>query len=167
VLFTVPFALLICGEGMKTLLERLRQPLLCLTLIGIALFSPSAYSLPLLWRPAKVEEVRPLAEFLLREAEPADVVFVFKDNSSFAFYRRHLGLRQTAIPIGRFEIAEGAGRVAEELQRGSRCWLFISHATDAEQAAVLGQIRTVAQVRNAKEEVGAQLFILEPLAGRQ
>jgi len=164
VLFTVPFALLICGAGMEALLERLRRPVLCCALVGIALFSPSAYSLPLLWRPAKVEEVRPLAAFLQREAGAQDVIFVFKDNSSFALYARLLGLRQTTVPFAEQDVAATLPRIAQELAGGRRCWLVISHVTAAERATVFAEMNRVSRPRLVSQQVGAELLALEPLA---
>jgi hypothetical protein len=73
-LFTVPFALLICGEGIGALLKCIPKPAFRCALVGIALFSPSVYTLPQLWQPTKVEEVRPLAEFLRREAGAQDLI---------------------------------------------------------------------------------------------
>lgn len=163
-LFTVPFALLVCGVGMQALLERLRRPVFCAALAGVALFSPSAYTLPLLWRPAQVEEVRPLAAFLQRKAGGQDVVLVFNDNSSFAVYGRLLGLKQTVVPFREEDFAATRLRIAQELAGGGGCWLVISHVTDAERAAVFAELRAVCRLRFVNRQVGADLLAVEPPA---
>ena len=161
VLFTVPLTLLICGEGIGELFARLRQPALQAALAGMALFSPSAYSLPQLWRPAKVEEVRPLAEFLRREATAYDVVFVFRDNSSVRYYEHELGTPPLAISFDEATLADVWPRVAAALPAGGRGWLIFSHTTDAEREAILSRLRSLGRVRLADEQIGAQLFVLE------
>jgi uncharacterized membrane protein len=169
VLFTVPFALLICGEGVKALLERLRQPVFRCALIGIALFSPSAFTLPELWRPVKVEEVRPLGEFLQREAGAQDVILVFKYNHPFAVYARLLDLKQTTVQFGEEDFAATRLRITQELQRGRRCWLVMSqipvrpsHAPSVLGSAVFSQLQLVYRLHSANQQVGAQLFTIEP-----
>lgn len=162
-LFTVPFALLLCGEGIDALLKCIPQPAFRWALLGIALFSPSAYTLPQLWQPVKVEEVRPLAEFLQREAGAQDVIFVFKDNSSFAYYARQFELKETTVSFTEQDYATTLPQITEDLQQGHRCWLVISHVTDAEQADVLSHLQSAGSLRSADQEVGAQLFEIKRL----
>jgi uncharacterized membrane protein len=166
-LFTVPMALLICGEGMRCLLTRLRHPALQIALVGMALFSPTVYSLPQLWHPLEAEEVRPLAEYLQREAKAQDVVLVFRDNSSFAFYARSLGLPLTAIPFDPEGLPSVWPQIAAGMQLNRHHWLVISHFTDAERDAVLAELRSRCRVRLVSEQIGAQLFALEPLSSSE
>jgi hypothetical protein len=161
-LFTVPLVLLICGEGVKALVARIRHPILGYAMLAVAVLAPSAYTLPQLWRPVQIEEVRPLVAFLGREAGARDLILLFNDNSSFALYARLQRLKQTAVPFKEQDLPAMRLRITQELEGGRRCWLLISHATDAQQAAIFSQFQPGFRLRPADLQVGAQLFVIEP-----
>jgi hypothetical protein len=168
ILFTVPLALLICGEGIAGLFSYVHRPSLRLAFVGIALFLPSIFSLSQLWKPLALEEVRPIAEYLQREAGSQDVVLVSDfDAANYdttpLFYARVLGLKQTILPFSDQDYSSIQPRIALELRQGHRCWLLVTTASGLEQAAVIPHLRSQYRLRSVDRQVGAHLFAIELL----
>jgi hypothetical protein len=177
VLFTVPFSLVMSAEGVALLLALIPQAVLRYVFVGLLLLPPTFYSVPDLLRPRKIEEVRPIAQYIQREAKPDDFVVIFKDNSTYLYYAACLNLPQTQVPLNPSDYALNLKdltpshndyaailpRIAHLLQTGHHGWLFISHAKDEQESEVLSRLPAVCRVRLVKQEPGAQLFALEPL----
>jgi len=163
ILFTVPFALLICGEGVEGLLKWLRPPQMCIIMVGVALCIPTAQAFYLIWHPKKREEVRPLAEYLQHQATSQDVVFVLDNNPTFLYYTRVLQLKQTMLPFTEKDYATVLPQITYELQQGRHCWLVTSHVKNGEQASVLSHLKSVCQLRAVDQQPEAQLLALDPL----
>jgi hypothetical protein len=129
---------------------------------------PSIFSLSQLWKPLALEEVRPIAEYLQREAGSQDVVLVSDfDAANYdttpLFYARVLGLKQTILPFSDQDYSSIQPRIALELRQGHRCWLLVTTASGLEQAAVIPHLRSQYRLRSVDRQVGAHLFAIELL----
>jgi len=167
-LFSVPFALLICGEGVEALQQFIRWPACRVAILGIVLVPPTAFTVPQIWKPVKVEEVRPLTGYLRREAGSQDIILVFTReatvyDSAMEFYARLFDLKQTILSFTDQDYAVIRPRIAREFQQGHRCWLVMSHVSDSDRASVFLHLQPEYRLRVVDQQVGAQLLAIEKL----
>lgn len=94
ILFLVPAIIMLVAEGVEYLRTKIDKNVVVLIIV-ILLLQPSITSLRYLKNPRVVEEVRPVIEYVLKNQEDADIIYLFyRTKYQFKYYQDILGIKK-------------------------------------------------------------------------
>jgi len=133
VLFAVPGLLLLLAEGVEQLRCLLNKhiPAAGFILIGLIVFSPLAATVEMLRHPIKVEELRPVLEYIRAHQQPRDAIYVYYGAQPAYFYYTDTLRFVSAGPVIKGIEARGEWRQYEHdldsLRGKGRVWFVFAH----------------------------------------
>jgi len=163
-LFLLPLAALVLGQGLGWVHERSRVAALALGAVSIG---------PLAWAtlsqvPHGRAEIRPLVEYVVANRRPGDVVYVhYQAAPAFDYYARRMGLAPEDWVPGRCARLNPEVYVREvtELPRG-RVWVVFSGGSRGptnfdEKALILAAFRRLGQPRDRLFAQASDLYLFD------
>jgi hypothetical protein len=161
-LFAVPAALVLVGEGFRSLFppSRVRFAVPRFALAALVLFHPALAAVHHLVRPITIQETRPLIDELRARAKPADVVYVqWLAREAFAWYVRDrpLDVRETidGLPLG----SDPGPWLAElgALRGKGRVWFLLASLPGAGPSTTAGSFDAPAIGEATLDRIGRRL----------
>lgn len=135
-IFLVPPLCVICGVGLKVLVERIRLPLPVLALVAVCLLNPAARAVKnTVVMPTESEHLRPILEYVSIQAQPGDGLFSYYAGChAVKYYWSRADVPVLLQPTDdRDQITLFSDRFADFAARYDRVWFVFTHNWRNEQ----------------------------------
>lgn len=172
ILFSLPFFVMPMGHTLAGLTNQPESRVRTFGWIGFLaiVLLPSLYGLQSLVRPPAREEVRPAMQYLTRQWQPGDEMYVpYETAKVFEYYRRYAGVLAMADRVTRGAAPITDMRTLEkDLDRltGRRVWVLFSHTRPEEEAVVLTLLHQRGELREEVGFEGAKVFLFDMTSSR-
>lgn len=183
-LFLTPIAILLIAEGVACLLPHSQQRSKPVFLLGMLLCTalimpPAIQSSQLLIRPVRLEELRPVLDYVKAHQMPTDKLYVYRSGiNQFLYYAPRFDYASEEYILGKAMLATGkkqdhqlseAGikrlrREIRQLRREPRIWFVFCRASKVEEQAFLSALKPIGQQidRFSQPDAFAYLYNLKP-----
>lgn len=162
-LFLLPAILLLASAGVQQVCEG--RPVAVYLLLAALLVGPYAeINWPLLVRPMKREEIKPLLAYLTKNAEAGDRLQVHVDGGMPLhryLYSKEFDLSRLAVAIGsRGDDDQNVGLNPDDLPVG-RVWLLFSHVEESRVERIMAYVKSQGSLLDVRTEPGAFLYLVD------
>lgn len=143
-IFLVPPLCVVCGVGLKMLVERVRLPLPALALVAVCLVNPAARAVKnTVVLPSESEHLRPILEYVSSKAQPGDGLFSYYAGCHAVKYY----WQRDDVPVllqptdDRDQFNLFAERFADFAAEHGRVWFVFTHNWRNEQAEWIDHLK--------------------------
>jgi uncharacterized membrane protein len=171
-LFMVPLMLVLAGQFILLLQDRLRQwpavgGIVALLAGAFLLYSPASESLHHFVNPKYFEHIRPALANLSQNWQPGDTLFVSNGAApAYLFYAERYGLDQIAYhtsDIADYLDPEALARRLDPLAGNPRAWVLLSHVYEKgdfnEKEFILAALDDMGKKKREFREPGASVYL--------